>query len=133
MEKLQAKYPPHGQCILGERALMINVDGSINFCTQVEDAFNLGNVFDGFDYEKIHELYFALESLFSKQCYGCWAIRLCSKCIKEFSKGDKVDGTDAEAFCQRKQNGILSELIDYIDIREKRSDAFDYLNDLEFS
>jgi len=130
MDVLKRNAPSNGQCIFGERSLLINADGSFNFCTQVEDVFNLGNVYDGYNFRKIINLYYDLDKFLGERCHNCWAIRFCMKCIKEFNKNGLLDEESFKNSCSGKKQSILNELIDYIGIRERNYTALNYLNDI---
>jgi len=130
MDKLERNVPSNGQCIIGERSFLINVDGSFNFCTQVDDVFNFGNVYDGYDFGKIISVYYDMDKFLGERCHNCWAIRFCMKCIKELNKNGLLDEESFNNTCRGKKNSILNELIDYIGIRERNYTALDYLNDM---
>jgi uncharacterized protein len=130
MNVLKEKFPANGQCIVGLRSLLVNIDGSFNFCTQVDDVFNLGNVYSGFDYSRIESIYYDLDNLLSKKCYGCWAIRFCMRCIKDLNKNGKVDEDVFENFCIKNKTSILNDIKSYIKIREKNHHAFDHLDEV---
>ncbi|HLP59783.1 MAG TPA: radical SAM protein [Candidatus Deferrimicrobium sp.] len=130
MDILPATYPSNGQCTLGERALLINIDGSFNFCTRVNDSFNLGNLDIGYDYKRIEKIYFDLDKLFNKKCFGCWAIRFCMKCIRDVNKNGEIDEEIFNKMCEMKKKSILNEIKDYIRIRESNYHALDYLENI---
>lgn len=133
MEALPSEIPSNGQCILGERSIFINVDGSFNFCSKIDDSFNLGNPDTGFDYKRIEKIYFDMEKLLSERCYGCWAIRFCGKCINDVNKNGVVDGDVFERLCSSKKISILNEIKDYIKIRESNPQALNYLEGITIS
>ena len=130
-EKLPHLYPSHGQCTLGSRSLFVNVDGSFNFCTRIDDVYNLGNVNDGYDFNFIFKIYEDMDNFLSSRCYGCWAIQFCFKCIKDINKNGVLDGETFNRYCQNQKRIILSEMKDYIEIREHNSNALDFLVDVE--
>lgn len=130
MELLPSKYPSHGQCIIGSRALLVNTDGSFNFCTQVDDVYNLGDVFNGFNYDKIEQIYMELEELFKKNCYDCWAIRFCMKCVKNLNRNGKICKDLLKAHCSFTKRSVLNEMKEYIRIRRTNPNAFHHLDDV---
>lgn len=131
MFTLPGTVPALGPCVPGGRSVMVNVDGSLNFCTQVDDVISLGNADRGYDYDVIEKLFNDMDRALSKQCYGCWAIRLCSKCVKDVTVDGKVDQSHLQKFCRLQRKKILHEIKDYIAIREVNPDALDYLDELE--
>jgi uncharacterized protein len=130
MEKLPSNYPSNGQCIVGARSLLVNSDGSLNFCTQMDDVFNLGNVESGFDIEEIEKIYINLDKFFSENCHNCWAIRFCMKCIKDINQNGEIDAGIFTKVCQQKKRSIMNEIKDYIRIRESNTNVFDYLKEV---
>lgn len=130
MEPLPSKYPSHGQCIVGTRALLVNTGGSFNFCTQVDDVYNLGDVFNGFNYDKIEQFYMTLEELFKTNCFGCWAIRFCMKCVKNLNRNGEICKDLFKAHCSFTKRSVLNEMKEYIRIRRKNPNAFHHLDDV---
>lgn len=127
--KLPAKYPSHGQCMIGTKGLFVETEGTLNFCGQVGN-FNLGDVFSGIDYKEIERIYFELDEFYSKHCCDCWAIRLCKKCIRDVYKEGKPDEELFESTCKRMKETVFSVIGDYIGIRNRNYHAFDYLNQI---
>ena len=110
--------------------MLVKADGSFNFCTRVDDAFNLGNIENGYDYTRIEQIYSDMDKLFEERCAGCWAIRLCMKCINDVNKNGEVDRESFETFCSARKQAILNEIKDYIKIRESNYHALDYLEEV---
>lgn len=133
MKQLGPKTPSHGQCLLGERSLLVNTSGHFNFCTQVTDSYDLGNVDGGFDYETIENIYYNLDDFLRETCRGCWAIRFCHKCIKDLNINGKPDEKTAALFCKQQRQTLQKEIIDYIAIREANPTALDYLENINVS
>jgi uncharacterized protein len=133
MNKLPEKYPSNGQCIIGERTLIINTDGSLNFCSKIDDTFNLGNIFNGYDYQRIYNIYLKMDKLFSKRCFNCWAIRFCMKCIKDINKNGEVDEEVFNKYCISNKKTILNDIKNYIKIRENNYHSLDYLEEVLIS
>ena len=74
----------YGPCIPGQRRLFIDVNGGFYPCERVSetsDAMNIGNVRDGFDFEKARSL-LNISQLTEKQCKNCFALRHCNLCAK---------------------------------------------------
>lgn len=131
MTPLPAKVPSHGQCIIGLKSFLVNTAGSFNFCTQVSDVYNLGNIEMGFDLKRIEKFYFDLDEFFAGKCYGCWAIRFCMKCVKELNRNGELDEALLDRFCVKKRAAVLNEIKDYIKIREANYHALDYLAEID--
>ena len=74
----------YGPCIPGQRRLFVDVNGGFYPCERVSEtseAMNIGNVHDGFDYEKVRSL-LNISQLTEKQCKNCFALRHCNLCAK---------------------------------------------------
>lgn len=125
---IREKYPPHGQCLLGDKSLMVNTDGNFNFCTQITDSFNLGSVHHGFNFEAIKQLYTRLDDFLKTRCHGCWAIRFCLRCIKDVSEGGALSDKAFKQYCRKQRKIIYNELLDYIELRKQNEKCFAYLN-----
>jgi uncharacterized protein len=133
MSPMPGEVPSNGQCMIGEKSLVVKVDGTFDVCTQVHNVDNLGDVVRGFNYEKIEEMYTELEDFFSDRCHDCWAIRLCRKCMKHTHKNGQLDDSAFNAFCEVKKPSLLKEIKDYITIREQNNHALDYLESVDIN
>ena len=132
-EKLPPLHPSNGQCTLGSRSLFVNVDGSFNFCTRIDDVYNLGNINDGYDFDRIFEIYEEMDTFLGSRCYNCWAIRFCYKCIKDINKNGVLDDETFDRYCLNQKRSIFNEMKDYIEIREQNVNALDFLDDVVLS
>jgi len=52
------------------------------------------------------------------------------KCINDVNKNGEVDRESFETFCSARKQAILSEIKDYIKIRESNYHALDYLEEV---
>lgn len=129
--QMPSKYPSHGQCMIGDKGLFVETDGTLNFCGQVGRVFNFGNVSSGLDFDEIERVYLELEEFYSTHCYDCWAIRLCRRCIRDVNKDGKLDEETFKNTCQRLEQVLDGTLMDYIRIRNIRPSAFEYLNEIQ--
>lgn len=100
--------------------LFVRTDGTFNMCEKVSDGLNLGNLWEGFDEEKIHGLYDKMYEFARRNCRDCWAQRLCAYCYQ-----DVVDGSGevVDAFppgrCERSREKILDYLKLYVQIAKQ--------------
>ncbi len=132
-ETLPPLHPSNGQCTLGSRTLFVNVDGSFNFCTRIDDVYNLGNINDGYDFKHIFKIYEDMDTFLSSRCCSCWAIRFCHKCIKDINKNGALDDETFNRYCLNQKRSIFNEIKDYIEIREQNVNALDFLDDVVLS
>lgn len=82
---MQDVIAPGGPCIPGKSRLMVTVDGRLYPCERViENEGNcIGNLESGLDIEKA-QLIMNIGSITEDICRNCWAMRLCTACIKQF-------------------------------------------------
>lgn len=133
-DTLQETCPPYGQCTLGEKGLFVRSGGTVNFCTQVDGAFDLGNVFDGLNLEKIEKIYRRLDDLYETHCFGCWAIRLClRKCLNYVTENGEIDENAFLKTCEQNKKDIGGRIKEYLGIRKQNPQALDFLDQLEIS
>lgn len=81
LDKPSKGYGMNGCCVPGQRRVYVDVDGNLLVCERVGNAPNIGNVYSGFDIEKIKKHYvhdFINEA--KKYCKNCWAVNLCTLC-----------------------------------------------------
>ena len=75
---------PSGFCPPLERRIHIGVDGKIMLCERADEnnpLFHLGDVFTGYDFEKMDLLYKHTYSILKGNCDKCWAFRFCTTCF----------------------------------------------------
>lgn len=111
-KKLPKEYHNYGSCIPGHLRLHIDVDGLFRPCEKVSEKSNemiIGNLNDGFNYEKIHK---QLNYGFTKflNCKNCWAIRLCQMCSNNFDYFGEDKKTYFEEKCAMEKRNIREAL-----------------------
>jgi uncharacterized protein len=83
---LGKEFPPRGGCFPGRRKLFVDTQGKYFMCEKVCGNFEIGDVDNGFDHEKIYRFYQEYDRLFG-DCKDCWALRLCNKCFNDIRRG----------------------------------------------
>src|SRR5690554_4152086 len=82
IKEMPSFYHHNGPCLPGYKRLFINTDGAFLPCEKVSNLSNalcFGNVFDGFNFEKVKEL-LNIGKLTEYECQNCWAIHFCDIC-----------------------------------------------------
>lgn len=71
-----------GPCTVGVRKTFVDVQGNIYPCEKVGEvpAMRLGNVFEGFDLERVKRLT-NIGALSEPECKECWALHHCTICL----------------------------------------------------
>ena len=82
---IQDIMAPSGPCIPGKTQLLVTVDGDLYPCERVNEteANCIGNLESGFDLEKVQRI-LNIGTISESDCRNCWALRLCTSCIKQF-------------------------------------------------
>lgn len=127
--KLSNMVIPQGQCIPGLRKTFVSVNGEYHMCEKVGESISIGNVEKGYDFKNIIEFLNYYASFFENRCYGCWCIRLCSKCFARIRRGKEVDESRLNSLCENMKESIITNLKNYCIILEKNDKAFNYLNE----
>lgn len=111
---------PNGPCVPGQSRLFADVDGNLYPCERVSEnspAMRIGNLTDGFDYEKSKEL-LNIGALTPEACRNCWAARLCSICPKHADDGGTLSQELKLARCQGIKDQALTDLKMWILMKE---------------
>ena len=116
---------PGGFCIPGTRKNFVTTDGKIIVCEKVnenETSYQIGNIFGGFDFNKIENLINkAVEK--TQRCKNCWAAKFCAICFKDiFSLTDE--------FCEKSRNIVEKDLIYYLENIKNNKKLINYLENL---
>lgn len=125
-------YGMNGCCVPGERRIYITVNGEFKHCEKVGDIPSLGNVYNGFDVEKIRKVYvedFAKEA--SKYCKECWAVNLCSLCYMQCYDKDGVHMDYRHKACRSERKSCEENLIRYHNILENNPESLQIYNEMK--
>lgn len=93
---------PSGPCLPGRKRLLVDVDGTLFPCekvTETSELMKIGTIYQGFDYEKIHGLYY-ISNVKKEKCMKCWAFRLCTICGNRIVDGEKFSEKRKEEECK---------------------------------
>ena len=112
MDKRAIPYNYHhgGPCVPGSKKLFVSTDGIFYPCEKVNEQYTsnvIGNIHDGFDYQRIFELY-NIGVLTETQCKSCWCIRYCKMCIADI-QGSSIEQTIRNKMlaCEYQRKNIL--------------------------
>ena len=98
--KLESEIREKGSCVPGMFRPMVDEDGNLYPCEK-GGFFNLGNINNGFDYNKCYKLVYDFAKLRNEICLNCWAIRFCGKCYIGAEKHGKIDKDTKLEQCER--------------------------------
>lgn len=123
--RLVSNVPSHGQCIPGDRKCFVDTDGQFYMCERVQTK-PIGSVNEGINKAKVVKFLKQYSEFLEDRCYGCWAIRLCSKCFNDIREGDRFSERRFEIHCRAMKRNIFKTLTLYCAIRESNENAFEW-------
>lgn len=116
---------PGGFCIPGIRKNFVTTDGKIIVCEKVdesEEIFEIGNVYNGIDINKIERLVNeTLKKL--EKCKYCWAAKFCKICFKDIFNINNE-------FCEKSRKDVENELGYYFDKVSRDRGLLNYVSNI---
>jgi len=106
---------PSGFCIPLEKRIYIGANGTIALCERIDEnnpLFQFGDVFSGYDFDKISLLYNHTKNILAENCNKCWAFRFCRAC---YTSLDQIEYNGD--FCKFIRNEVELELIDFLEFK----------------
>lgn len=128
MTTLGTHCRPVGPCIPGKRKLFVNCEGNFYVCEKMDDGVCIGNVQYGINDETVLRLIREYEKMADEECKDCWAVRFCEACYLWAKVGDSLSGLERNKHCAAFKESIAWHLVRYCELRERKSDAFDFLD-----
>ncbi len=116
-----------GQCVPGTRC-HVSVDGDLFMCEHGDESFPIGHVDTGLDPVRISNILSEYGTLIKGHCEGCWAVRLCHKCIPDLSDGNRLSSERLAELCGSRRRAIEADLIGYCRARSGNDTCFDTLS-----
>lgn len=123
MNIINPYIPLKGACVPGNRKIFVTSSGDIHICERVGNAFKIGDVHRGINYDKVIELVDEYIKLNQTDCPTCWAVRLCRPCYAYFRKNNKLDLDRKREACGALKENLLRGLYIYTKVYEKNSSA----------
>lgn len=124
-------YWMNGCCVPGGRKAFITIDGNILPCERVGTIPFLGNIWEGFNIEKIRKNY--IEDYINNsipKCRECWAVNLCSLCYMNMYDKEKIHSSYRNIECIQERMHIENDLMRYHTILETNPDYLDMLDSM---
>lgn len=102
---------PGGPCIPGKSRLFITTSGDLYPCERVNEteANCIGNIEQGFDFEKAKRI-LNVGTISEAKCQNCWALRLCTTCIKQFDYSQENAAAEKAQFCESIQASAYEKI-----------------------
>jgi len=124
--------PPNGICLPGSRRLFVTVDGTFYPCERVGESFPIGSVEDGVDKSLVQKLIDEYIAMSVDECTNCWACRLCNICFAAARASKRLDPRAKRVSCESKRAELHQALVNYAEIMEANSHAFDFVETMVF-
>ena len=109
-----------GPCVPGQKKLLVTVDGNFIPCEKVNemsDIMCIGNIYNGFDYEKIRNL-LNIVRLTEESCINCWAIQHCTQCARNCDNNGELSAKLKESYCKTIKYGVENFFKEYVMFKE---------------
>lgn len=121
---------PSGMCIPGFERTFVDVNGDISPCERVHYHVLIGNVKDGFDYQKIKRV---VDLLVKKRerCKDCEIAKICSLCFAGTFVHGEFSEENFETLCRSRKKRWQKLLNIYIDILETNQNFFDFVEHVD--
>ena len=108
------RYTTLAGCCNFSSKVFIDVKGRFHICEKMNDKFSIGNVYDGFDFDKMQEITRRFVSIFKRYCMKCEVKFLCSPCYVPFAKDGSLKFD--RKFCEARKRTIFSNLKEYVEL-----------------
>lgn len=122
---LEEELSHGGPCTPGGRRLFVDVDGNLFPCERVSEtspAMLLGNLQDGFDFEKCEAL-LNICALTQEECKNCWALRHCTQCAKQCDNNGVLSAELKKSCCDRALRSAQQSFRLFLALRELNKKA----------
>ena len=101
-------------CLFNNR-LYVDATGQFHACEKMNDTFPIGNVEDGFDFDRMVQILQEFSQLIKNHCTHCDVRFLCSRCFIHFAKNGEF--VMRKEFCEKKKKkfNVLNRVIQLIE------------------
>ncbi len=123
--RLSEEFLIGGFCIPGHDRTFIAPDGSIYPCEKVHYHLKIGDIFNGFNFDRINEIVQEVESLRNKNCLDCPIARLCNICYAHIYRNEKLREDLFRRTCKSKMKYWEKLLGVYAKVKEINPGFFD--------
>ena len=119
--KISKVFHHGGPCMPGTKKLFVNTEGQLYPCEKVNERNDInciGNIFDGFDYEKIYKI-INIGQLSESKCKKCWCMRFCTMCIADIDSASYEEAKEIKKInCEYKEKAITNYLKYRVDLAQ---------------
>lgn len=126
MRAVSALVSSGGQCVPGKRC-HVSVDGQLHMCEHGDEHLPIGDVHHGFDLARVRALLERYRDFVEPRCRDCWAVRLCSRCLRQLAAGPTLSEELFSARCAASRTALARDLADYCRARSRNERCFETL------
>lgn len=112
---------PGGPCLPGQLRLFSDYTGNLYPCERVSETspvMCIGNIDDGFDYNKITNL-LNVGKITDSHCKQCWSFKYCGMCAKYADNGtDTLSAAKKLLYCEENRANAYEKLYTFLALRE---------------
>jgi uncharacterized protein len=105
-----------GTCLFDSK-LFTDVNGNFHACEKINDKFPIGNVHDGFQYDKMKKVADDFSGIIKEECKGCRFQVICSRCYVCFAKDGEFRFD--QQFCRERKRALKRNLENYVALKSE--------------
>ena len=120
--------PLNACCVPGSRRVYVTAHGKLKICERIGESPDIGNVFDGIDFEALKHFY--LDEYIEKSlpiCKNCWSVRMCPLCYIYSYRNNGIDMDKKRLSCVRAKFLNERALVRYHQLLETNPAALEEL------
>lgn len=122
-------YNFHSCCVPGVRRLYVDTEGNFLICEKIGSSPFIGNVYEGVDLDLIKKHFIDdYNSIMTKTCKNCWAIRLCHGCFADRYTETGIRKDLKFNSCDGEREAVKNELSLYHGLLENNSPLIEKLS-----
>lgn len=100
-----------GACLLGSK-LFIDSNGDFHICNQINNKFSFGDVWKGYDFEKMRQMMENYLEVETKFCPDCEVRFICKRCYINFARDGEF--VYDQQYCERMKRDLKDKLTEYV-------------------
>jgi uncharacterized protein len=116
-------------CVPGHK-IFVNVQGSLSICDKGE-TINIGDVFNGLDYDYINKLMSEWVDIIRNKCLTCWMSGICNVCYLHAWDGKSLSKSKLQKYCLQLEKDITDWTKVYYPLKQRDDKFFDEIFEID--
>jgi uncharacterized protein len=108
---------PNGICLPGFQRAFVSPSGQLSPCEKIGYALSIGDIYSGFDIEKIYRAIEAYIAVSQSDCTQCWAVRFCKLCFVSALRNE-FDVKKKRRECAASRRGLVNAMSMFSELME---------------